>query len=318
MSMNRPAGVRGSSYALMLVGGAAVWLALLGGGCLPTVSSQRAEHSRQEAGAEQRVPPVYRDFGAPLAGLSAEELRRFDEGRKAFKFPYNEDLGLGPIFNMISCFTCHDEPEPGGSSGFMTVTLFGRVDESNVFDPMTSAGGPVHQRFAVSQECKEVIPPEASIRAVRATTPLFGTGLIEAIPDETILAMADPDDADGDGISGRPHMVYDIAEQRQRVGRFGWKAQVATLVTFSAAALASECGITNRLFPDETLPNGNRDLLATCDLVPDLEEPPDENGISAFDRMADFQRLLAPPPPSPDPDPRGSELFGSLGCAACP
>ena len=79
--------------------------------------------------------------------------------------------------------------------------------------------------------------------------PLFGAGLVEAIQDSTILALEDPLDIDGDGVSGRAALVTDRASGDLRVGRFGWKAQVATLLEFSGDAYRNEMGITNDLFP---------------------------------------------------------------------
>jgi CxxC motif-containing protein (DUF1111 family) len=80
---------------------------------------------------------------------------------------------------------------------------------------------------------------------------LFGAGLVEAIPDETLRALEDPFDRNGDGVRGRAALVTDIATGNQRVGRFGWKAQHATLLAFGADAYRNEMGITNALFPLE-------------------------------------------------------------------
>ena len=94
-----------------------------------------------------------------------------------------------------------------------------------------------------------MLPPEANIIARRIPIPTFGAGLVEAIDDETIRALEDPDDRNGDGISGRAAIVVDLGTGASRVGRFGWKAQHATLRTFSADAYRNEMGITNELFP---------------------------------------------------------------------
>lgn len=142
---------------------------------------------------------------------------------------------------------------------------------------------------------QEVIPSEANIVAKRMTTPLFGAGLIETIPDATILFNAflrRPD-----GISGRPSIVTDVASGKTRVGRFGWKAQQATLLAFAGDAYLNEMGITNRLFPHENAPNGNAALLAQYDTVADPEDVVDPaTGKGDIDMFADFMRLLAPPP----------------------
>ena len=85
----------------------------------------------------------------------------------------------------------------------------------------------------------------------RVPIPLFGAGLVEAIPDEALLALDDAGDRDRDGISGRAAVITDIGTGQRRVGRFGWKAQHATLLAFGADAYRNEMGITNDLFPDE-------------------------------------------------------------------
>ena len=100
--------------------------------------------------------------------------------------------------------------------------------------------------------CQPIIPDDVNVIARRAPIPLFGAGLVEAIPDETLLALADPEDRNRDGVSGRAAVVVDVATGRRRVGRFGWKAQHATLLAFGADAYRNEMGITNDLFPNES------------------------------------------------------------------
>src|SRR5439155_8844155 len=129
------------------------------------------------------------------------------------------------VFNAESCAACHQRPTTGGSSATF-VTRFGRMTAGG-FDPMTELGGPVAQiNGIVTDGCSvrgEVPPPEATVVTRRDTPPLFGLGLVDTVPDRDILRLADPDDANHDGIRGRPNLV------RTRVGRFGWKAQVTTL-----------------------------------------------------------------------------------------
>src|SRR5262249_22709618 len=147
---------------------------------------------------------------------------------------------------------CHSHPTIGGSSTRF-VTRFGRYGPAG-FDPMTDHGGSLIQANGiVTDVCSvpaETVPPEATVTTRRDTPPLFGLGLIDAIPDSQILRWADPTDRNRDGISGRPNMVGG------RVGRFGWKAQVATLHDFSGDAYLNEMGITSPEFPNENAPQG--------------------------------------------------------------
>jgi CxxC motif-containing protein (DUF1111 family) len=112
----------------------------------------------------------------------------------------------------------------------------------------------------------------------------------------------------------------DVASGLQRVGRFGWKAQHATLLSFSGDAYLNEMGITNRLFPTENAPNGNEALLAQYDTVADPEDPADPvTGLSDIDRFAEFMRFLAPPTPRPETASvsAGKSVFQQTGCANC-
>ena len=262
------------------------------------------------------APAPNNGFGAPLAGLTLDELAAFNAGRAEFTHVETPEDGLGPIFNGRSCVQCHGTPAAGGASP-TTVTRFGRT-VNGVFDPLEAKGGSLLQRFAIDPAALELIPPEANTIAQRESTPLFGLGLIEAIPDEAILANARA--AKPDGVRGRAALVVDVASGEERVGRFGWKAQVATLLTFAGDAYRNEMGITNRFFPTENAPNGNAALLAAFDRPADPEDVTDPaTGRGDTDSLADFMRLLAPPPRLvPSASARSGEaLFAQIGCAAC-
>lgn len=255
--------------------------------------------------------------GAPLAGLSAGELERFFAGRARYTHDFTVAEGLGPVFNKESCGDCHVNPT--GGPGSITVTRFGFYDKGT-FDPLTYLGGPLHQVSGISEACVEVIPPPriANVTTKRLTNSSIAFGLVEAIPDADILAHADPDDLDGDLISGRAREVHPIeAPETTRIGRFGWKAQVATMLTFSADAAVNEIGLTNRFFPDENAPNGDPKLLAACDTISDIEDGPDAEGFHFIDRVTDFQRFLGPPPQTPKDGHPGKIVFESVGCVKC-
>jgi len=255
-------------------------------------------------------------FGDPLPGLTTALRVDFSAGLEEFQSVETVADGLGPIFNNVSCVACHSSPAPGGASAVLE-TRFGRL-ENGIFDPLTAEGGSLLQQFAIDPTAQEVVPADANVVAKRITTPLFGAGLIEAIPDGVILFNAilrKPD-----GITGRPSRVVDVATGRERIGRFGWKAQQATLLAFAGDAYVNEMGITNRLFPTENPPNGNEALLAKYDTVPDPEDQVDPTtGKADIDKFADFMRLLAPPPSLPlsQAGKAGSLLFALIGCAAC-
>lgn len=261
-------------------------------------------------------PPATGQAGGPLAGLTSAELAAFRAGLDVFRQAETTDSGLGPVFNDVSCLACHRAPAVGGVS-LRTVTRFGLTTDGH-FDPLTGRGGSLLQQRALDPAFREVVPRIANTTARRLTTPLFGAGLIEAIPDATLIAAAAA--AKPDGVRGRVSLVNDVTTGNQRVGRFGWKAQQATLLAFSADAFVNEMGITNRFFPEENAPNGNTALLERADQIQDPEDDVNAaTGKGDVDRAADFMRLLAAPPRRPvnATITAGERVFTSINCVTC-
>ncbi|MBL8752137.1 MAG: hypothetical protein JNK15_02450 [Planctomycetes bacterium] len=254
-------------------------------------------------------------MGAPVAGLTPTQRARFDAGRVDFLRVVQPAEGRGPIFNQTSCASCHNNPVGGAGSQF--VTRFGFTDGKGNFDPLAALGGSLLQAQAINVACQEVIPAAANTTALRVTPSALGMGLVEAIPDAVIAAReTNPPSAN---VSGRAHWVTPLETPSgpQRVGRFGWKAQVATTLTFSGDAAQNEIGLSNRLVPFDNAPNGNAALLAAWDTVADPEDGPDVNGQHYIDRITDFQRYLAAPPQTPKSGLDGEAIFTAVGCADC-
>jgi len=263
----------------------------------------------------RNAPPAAGQTGGPLVGLTSAELTAFRDGVAVFRQIETVDSGLGPIFNDASCVVCHNAPVAGGASR-RTVTRFG-LTTSGHFDPLTARGGSLLQARAIDPAFREVLPREANTFALRVTTPLFGAGLIEAIPDATLIAAAATQTTDG--VHGRVSLLNDVTTGTQRVGRFGWKAQQATLLAFSADAFVNEMGITNRFFTEENAPNGNAALLARADQIQDPEDEVNAAGKGDVDRAADFMRLLAAPGRGTVNAAAlaGERLFTAINCNAC-
>jgi CxxC motif-containing protein (DUF1111 family) len=264
------------------------------------------------------------DFGQPLPGLLPGEFERFRIGLDDFLEVETAEEGLGPSFNAASCAVCHNVPAIGGTSLVSEVrAAFRDVDGS--IRPLNNPGGqPLDTLFHLfsnpTHGCQPMLPPEANVITRRVPIPTFGAGLVEAIADETILGLADPDDRNGDGISGRAAVVVDLGTGHQRVGRFGWKAQHATLRTFSADAYRNEMGITNEIFPTELAPGIDAERLRLCDPTPDPEDVPDRRtGLAAIDNFEAFLKFLAPPPRGPinSAASAGEAVFAAVGCAHC-
>jgi CxxC motif-containing protein (DUF1111 family) len=257
-------------------------------------------------------------MGEPLGTLDSAQLTRFQRGKAVFEHQLTAAEGLGPIFNNTSCKSCHLGPQTGGSSSVF-VTRFGvAASGGNPFDPLTNLGGSLLQANSInSPSCDETVPAQANVVIHRITPPTFGFGLVEAVLDGDILyneAFPPP------GVSGHTHMVQALEDppgSPLRVGRFGWKSQQATLLSFSSDASLNEMGLTNRYLQVENAPNGDLARLAQCDSVADPEDTMDSAGLFKIDRMTDFQRYLAPPPQTPRSGMSGETVFSSVGCASC-
>jgi CxxC motif-containing protein (DUF1111 family) len=258
--------------------------------------------------------------GDSLPGITPVEFEEFRLGLDDFLEVEAADEGLGPAFNGTSCAVCHSVPAVGGGSAISEIRA-GRRGPRGEFIALDEGGETLFHLFSLpSHACQPVIPPEATIIARRIPIPVFGAGLVEAIPDETLLALEDPVDRNRDGISGRAAIVVDRATGERRVGRFGWKAQHATLLAFGADAYRNEMGITNDLFREESAFGISKDRLRLCDRLPEPEDVRDPlTGRRGIDNFASFMRFLAPIGRGPVDDAArtGEQVFGAIGCAAC-
>ncbi|MDA0802757.1 MAG: hypothetical protein O2819_03270 [Planctomycetota bacterium] len=254
--------------------------------------------------------------GAPLQGLSPEELALFEVGKVLFATPPTIEQGLGPIFNKTNCQSCHSVPT--GGWGSITVTRFG-LDKKGEFFEYPGEVQSLLQAESISPSCKEILPADATVVSLRVTNSSLAFGIVDSIADADIVANADPTDSDGDGISGKVHYVEVLEDPTGglRPGRFGWKAQVATLFSFSGDATRNEMGFTNSLVPTENPPNGDYSLLAQCDIAPDPEDVPDAAGYTFIERVTHFQRYLGMPPQTPLSGMMGETIFNQIGCAKC-
>ena len=258
-------------------------------------------------------------LGAPIGGLGAADLARFSAGQAVFEEVEGVADGLGPVFNEASCAKCHGAPT-GGTTGRLE-TRFGRTT-GGVFDPLASLGGSLIQDHGIGAVHTangdftfdgEVVPSQANVTALRITTPLFGLGLVDAVPDAELLEIARLEAALSPRTRGTPSMTTEIKTGATRVGRFGWKAQNPTLFQFSGDAYLNEMGITNPEFPNENCPQGNCAALA-WNPAPTLND--DGTDVAAF---TDFMTLLSPPPRGTITPQviQGSVVFIAIGCAGC-
>ena len=254
--------------------------------------------------------------GDPVPGLTAEEIARFEAGRTLFDRVFSVEEGVGPLFNENQCSACHTFPATGGT-GEQLVIKAARSLPDGTCDILAAEGGENLRRRATPALARmgverDTIPGATADIATFAVPFLFGLGAADLVPEDALLRAADPDDRNGDGISGRVGRTPD-----GRLGRFGRKADVASLEDFTHLALFNEMGITTTAHPRERGQNGAT-LPSSTDPAPD---PEIDNSSVAL--ITDFVRMLAAPPRRPASADAstsaalGEALFARTGCAAC-
>jgi CxxC motif-containing protein (DUF1111 family) len=237
-------------------------------------------------------------YSHPMSGTRGQLRRDFNVGNSFFNTvwvasPASTTLrdGLGPIYNALSCSSCHFRDGRGRGlpeePGLVDTSLLLRLRIVNSFrdviphpvygeqfQPQGIMGvpgeGSVYVKFERIQTVYEdgteldLVRPiyelknlnygpfqEDLITSPRVAPQMVGLGLLEAIPEADILTKEDPLDADGDGISGKANFVHSVVHNESRLGRFGWKASKSSLLEQNAAAFNGDIGITSSLFPEE-------------------------------------------------------------------
>ncbi|WP_445679577.1 di-heme oxidoredictase family protein [Radicibacter daui] len=289
-------------------------------------------------------------FGLPAANLAPGDLRDFVAGNRIFNTdwrpldparPEAPFSGLGPYFEESSCTACHHRDGRGdretlllhlsiaGSPAEAPHPLFGTQLQRKVLPGLEPLPYPalVWQQSRASLAGGETVtlekpvwrwagpPPEMAVSA-RLAPPMIGLGLLAAVPENEIAALADADDKDGDGISGRMNRVTDSVTGKESLGRFGWKASVASLLEQVMIATHRDFGLTSAAFPAPDCPGGERQ--AACRAA--AGSNPTELPARFADQLTVYSHLLSVPERRGGGDPqiaRGFALFRSLGCAAC-
>jgi CxxC motif-containing protein (DUF1111 family) len=247
------------------------------------------------------------------------------------------NAGLGPRFNNASCNGCHLNdgrgmpnigqslvrvslpqgqsqvaggavPVPGIGTQIRTSAIYGQPPDAIVAIQWQEQGGKYGDgtpyrlrspRLEIARPDGQPLPP-GMLTSLRVPPPIFGRGLLEAIPESTILSLADPQDQNQDGVSGRANFVWDLQTQTTTLGRFGLKANAPTLLQQTAAAYVNDMGVTNPLFPDQ---DGSKDI-----------------DRQTLDNATFYTQTLAVPARTLLDDPlvqQGEHLFTQANCAAC-
>lgn len=259
---------------------------------------------------QPKTPADYDLLDGPVEGLSEAENIQFLLGDVAFNDEvFTSANGLGPLFVATSCGSCH--PGDGKGHPFTTLTRFGQTDENG--NQYLSVGGPQLQHRAVPGFTPEAIPQNATFS--RFTPPAnTGLGFIDAVSDAEILAWADPDDSDGDGISGVPNWINlkeyvtvrpnSVSQNGKYVGRFGKKGATYNLLQQTATAYNQDIGITSSFEPIDTHSGS-------------VFDPEVSN--QTINNVVFYLKTLKAPAPRPESNSilEGKQLFTTIGCSKC-
>jgi CxxC motif-containing protein (DUF1111 family) len=310
---------------------------------------------RLSGGAATVFDETSRAFTHNMAGLNTRDLEVHGLGDSRFEgsfvtAPAIINPGLGPVFNNVSCISCHHNDGKGTPTfGFVNSSMLMRLSLKDVED---AHGGAVAvpgfglqlqdvSTFGVPAEAKVILnytesdftfpdgetahlrTPEYKIQnpytplpadylfSPRMAPSVFGIGLLENIPETTILSFADENDNDGDGISGRPNYVWNPDTERKELGRFGLKANAPNIRVQVASAYQQDMGVPNSVFPEESSYGQQQ-----YDTRTDDPELPD----SILNAVAFYVRTLAVPARRNVTDPtvkRGEQIFMQINCSGC-
>jgi CxxC motif-containing protein (DUF1111 family) len=241
----------------------------------------------------------------------------------AFEAVLQMPEGLGPLYNAQSCRECHQNPVSGAASQVTELRVGHQGPDGRFRNPeipivrgAVITGRSLVNDRAICPEVQERVPETETIRTFRISVNLLGDGFVEAVADETLVDLSKRQCESSHGkICGQILRVPIVeAPGQMGVGRFGWKDQHASLLSFAADAYLNEMGITNRLQPDE--------VTAICNTVREPNDVPGPSGLEHIDEFARFIRSTK----APARDPRlstgataqkGQALFEKIGCAVC-
>src|ERR1700693_5992091 len=281
------------------------------------------------ASAASQLMEAPTGFDNKSNGLADDAIHQADQ----MKFEEVEQLsdGLGPIYNAQSCRECHQNPVSGAASQVTELRVGHQGPDGRFRNPeipiaqgieVISGRSLVNDRAVCpngafpSIEIQERVPDTETIRTFRLSLNLLGDGFVETVADQTLVDLAQQQCKSSHGkICGQILRVPIVeAPGQMGVGRFGWKDQHASLLSFAADAYLNEMGITNRLQPDE--------VTKLCNTVSEPNDTPGPDGLSDIDHFARFIR--ATKAPSRDSQlmnsaiaQKGAGLFDKIGCVTC-
>jgi len=295
-------------------------------GVTAMVLALTAQQPPTEAPAGFDTPTLAQNPGSQSKnnGLAEPPGDTYALDQQVYEQVHDVSSGLGPVYNGRACAECHQNPVSGAASQFTELRV-GHLDASgNFVNPTvpindganTIVGRSIINDRAVVPQAQEHIPVTENIRALRAALNTLGDGFVEAIDDSTLqtIAQQQPDVSEG-RIHGEAIEVPVLeAPGQTRVGRFGWKDQHSSLLSFIGDAYLNEMGVTNRLRPKDTTTVGK--------VTQDPEDVPDNLGLADIDHFAQFVRGTKVPPrdtalAATSDALAGQTLFEKIRCNTC-
>jgi CxxC motif-containing protein (DUF1111 family) len=244
--------------------------------------------------------------------------------QQIYELTHDVNSGLGPVFNARACADCHQNPVSAGASQFTELRVGHNDANGNFVNPTipiddgasSISGRSLVNDRAVVPEAQEHVPATENIRALRAALNTLGDGFVEAIDDSTLTTIAAQQVLATHGkIHGEAIAVPVLeAPGQNRIGRFGWKDQHSSLLSFIGDAYLNEMGVTNRLRPKDETTIGK--------VTADPEDVPDNLGLADIDHFAQFIRGTKAPPRDAElaatgDAQAGQALFQRIGCNVC-
>ena len=302
----------------------AVLVLLLGVSAIALVGI--AQQPPTEAPAGFDTPTLAQNPGSQSKnnGLAEPPGDTYALDQQSYEQVHDVSTGLGPVYNGRACAECHQNPVSGAASQFTEVRVGHSDANGNFVNPTVPindgaasiAGRSIINDRAVVPEAQEHIPVTEDIRALRAALNTLGDGFVEAIDDSTLqtIAQNQPEVSEG-RIHGEAIEVPVLeAPGQTRVGRFGWKDQHSSLLSFVGDAYLNEMGVTNRLRPKDTTTVGKT--------TQDPEDVPDNLGLADIDHFAQFVRATKVPPrdaalAATADALAGQDVFQKIRCNTC-
>jgi CxxC motif-containing protein (DUF1111 family) len=282
-----------------------------------------SQQSAKEAPAGFNTPS-FNSAASVSNGITEPPGDTFALDQEVYETNHSVETGLGPVYNATACVSCHENPNSGAASQFTELRVGHNDANGNFVNPTitindgknTITGRSIVNDRAIGPQAQEHIPATENIRTLRAALNTLGDGFVEAIDDSTLKAIGE---RQAEETGGRIHgeaievPIFEAPGQT-RVGRFGWKDQHSSLLSFIADAYLNEMGITNRLRP--------KDATTVLKITKDPEDQPDDIGLADIDHFAQFIRGTMVPPrdatlAATASARQGQQLFAQIGCSTC-